>query len=164
MGKSFFKFLDTVGDGSGSKSGVVDGSSTPVILRLNGTHTDLYINRMLVHIRCARVGFSADNYGDIENLTPGVQVSIFDKETGLTIQDLCDGMCPKNNAEWGQLCYDQDPVDYGNGDRFVNVRWTFAKAGKPLVIKENQYIGVVLAANFGGLIAHTYMVNGYTKN
>lgn len=159
----FYRKMDTVGDGTGSKSGVVDGSIAPVTLRIQPRRGErkLEIHRMLIMI--SDVGsFDSGLYGNNITLTNGIDVGLYDENDRL-ILDFMDGDNIITNADWGRLCYDTNHSSYGLGDEFLALRWTFTKAGGPLNIHKNQYLGVTLADNFTGLEQHIFTCQGQLK-
>ena len=160
-----YRFLDTNGDGTGSKNANVNGSITPQVFRYDSETTHrTYLARMLVHIE--DIGpLSADDYGGITGpLTNGVLVEIRRKEDDSTVVDLVDGLPIKTNSEWSRMCYDMDIDNFGSGSDFIKVRWTFAKSGLPIYLSPNQYFCIIVQDNLTGLIKHYFMLQGtYTQ-
>jgi len=152
-----YRLLDTVGDGTGTKNATGD-YSTPQAFRISAPSGGLYmIERMIVHIRDAQA-LSADNYGNLAELTTGVSVKVYNGDTEDV--DLTDGEPIKNHADWDGQCYDGKTTDFGSGNNFYTVRWTFSKAGQPLYLHGDWNLRVELADNLTGLIKHQFRVQG----
>lgn len=154
-----YQFLSTDGQGTGTIQANGNYSTVQGEFYITpGTAHRYAIHRMLVHIQDTGP-ISADEYGALTALTNGVRVVIKDG-TDTEILDLLAGTTVKSNAQWGQMCYDATPSTYGSGLDFVNVRWTFAKSGNPLLIQQNHKLSVLLDDNLSGLSAHTFLVQG----
>ncbi|MGI9489088.1 MAG: hypothetical protein ACR2RF_25025 [Geminicoccaceae bacterium] len=160
-----YRFLDTTGDGTGTKNANVDGSSTAVTFRYNpGSGDRTEIARMIVHIEDA-APFSADEYGNLgAALTNGVLVQIRKYEDNATVIDLCDGLPVKSNSQWSRMCYDMDTDSFGAGNDHVKIRWTFAKSGSPLYIQDDEYFCIVVQDNLTGLVEHYFMIQGMVEH
>ena len=158
-----YRYLDTNGDGSGTKQATGDYSTTPTSFYIKPANGDIYlIERAIVHIRDS-AGYRADRYGDMpQALTNGIEVKMF--RNGNVSDDLTDGIPVKVNADWGRLCYDVSPVAFGAGNDFLQARWTFAKSGQPLKLGSNQSLHFMLNDDFTRLIEHTFMIQGISLN
>lgn len=154
-------FLDTNGDGTGSKNANVDGSVTPVEFKLTiPSGYRAYLSRMIVHIRDSG-SIDAGSYGNGITMSNGLQVEYTYRGRSI---DLLDGMPIQTNADWGRVCYDVSNTDFGSGDNFVQVRWTFAKAGGPLPLSGGQEFIVRVRDNLSGLEEHTFSLQGQFVN
>lgn len=152
------RFLDTVGNGTGTTSAIGD-YSTPTSFFITPPTGEIYVlERFLVQIRDA-LALSADDYGNLTALTNGIVVKVTDASGDVV--ELTDGMPIKSNADWAMHCYDSDPDNYGNGDNFIHVRWTFSKAGYPISLTEGQSLVALMQDNLTGLVQHTFKVEGY---
>ena len=160
MSRYVYRYLDTVGDGTGTKNANGNYSSTAQDFRINAPTQGMYcLERMIVHIRDA-ANMSADEYGNLNSaLTNGVTVAVYNDDT--LDCDLVDGLPIKANADWGRVCYDSEPLSYGSGDDFIRVRWTFAKAGQPIYLFDDWNLRVELNDSFTGLVEHYFMVQGF---
>lgn len=160
MTRPLFKTLDTVGDGTGSKDAGVDGSVTPVAFKYVPEHGDkTEIHRMLMHCQVSSV-CDAGKYGDVAVLDTGVTVQIRNINDDAIVLDLSNGLPVKCNADWSRVCYDMKPDDFGPGNNFVNVRWTFAKSGAPVFLQDDQYFCVIINDNLAGLVEHVFTIQG----
>lgn len=160
MGK-IYRFLDTVGDGTGTKNANVDGSSTAVTFKYVPNARDrTELHRMIVHIEDA-APFSADEYGNLgAALTNGMLVQVRKQEDDSTVLDLCDAVPVKSNSQWSRMCYDSSTDSYGAGNDNVKVRWTFSKSGSPQYIQDDEYFCIVVQDDLTGLVEHYFMVQG----
>ena len=120
----------------------------------------LHVARMVVYYE--DVGqFVTNKYGYDLVLVNGISVVVRNEDDSL-VTDLTDGVPVATNARWSALCYDTRPDDYGAGPNgSLSVRWTFANAGAPLSLSPGQYLAAELHDDFTGLVAHTFMVQGY---
>ncbi len=156
---NFFAYLDTVGNGTGSSDGAVDASGADVVLKYVPTK-GVKIHRMLVFIRDSGA-IQAERYGAISNgLTNGILMIATD---GTESVDLMGGLPVKSNADWSRNCYDMQPLTFGSGDNFVNVRWTFAKSGIPLIMEAGDSLEVTLQDDLSGLVEHRFKIEGYAS-
>lgn len=155
------RFLDTVGDGSGTKNAIGDYSAATEEFKIvPGAGEIFVINRMIVQIRDSGQ-FTASTYGALATLNNGIHVHI--KDSGGVKIDLVDNLTIKTNAEWGRVCYDTQLITWGVGDSFILVRWTFGRSGTQIWLDNSRgdYLSVDLNDNLTGLVAHTFIVQGY---
>ena len=160
--QNLFRYLDASGFGGGSKDGAVDGSSTPVILKLKPENKIVRIHQLIVHIRCSNAGFDMDDYGDVSVLANGVLVQVKALNDDRVILDLLDGMPVQNNSAWARVTDNILNADIGAGDAFVTVRWNFVNSGRPVELTNKSYFTVTIQDNLAGLVEHTFMVQGVT--
>lgn len=153
-----YRYLDTAGDGTGTKNANGNYSITPDEFKfVPGDPCE--IHRMIV---CAEdtSGMQASEYGNLGSaLTNGVKISV--ERAGVEILDLTDGITIKTNAGWGSICYDADVKTWGAGNELLTVRWTFAKTGAPLTLSNGEELIVTLNDDFTGLISHYFMIHGF---
>ena len=157
----FYHYADTVGDGTGAKVATGDHSAGQHFKVSNPLASDnvIAINRMIVRI--ADTGpLSADKYGGLAALSNGVEVLLLDG-SGATFKDLTDGLPIKTNGEWARVCHDVTIDRFGAGKHYVSVRWTFARAGQPVLLKPGWALAVNLQDDFTGLEDHTFQFQGY---
>ena len=159
-----YRFLDTVGDGSGTKGMTGDFSSTPQFFRVNSPAQGFYgIIRILVQVRSSGMT-KGETYGDLPELTNGITVAIYDKDDNIVL-DLTDGQPIKSNADWARQSYDGAMMDFGagapSGDQFFKVRWTFGEGGQPLFISKELSLRFLLNDDFTGLIEHSAQAQGF---
>ena len=161
--KILTRYLDTNGDGTGTKDAVGDYSSAAETFFITPPAGKKYtISRMLIGVQDSG-SFDAVKYGNGVTLTNGIGVATTDATVGVTV-DLLDGTLIKSNAAWGFLCYDADVKSWGAGDEFLLVRWSFDKSGVLLTLTENDALVVELNDDFTGLNAHMFLVQGYEQD
>jgi hypothetical protein len=185
------RFLDTNGDGTGTKNANGDYSDPADIFYLQpAAGKVIRLNRMIIHYEDTQ-GMTATEYGNLgAALTNGIVVRIQDdsgtisdltdgvptngivvriQDDSGTISDLTDGVPVKTNADWSRFCYDaQLSVWVSSGaptNDVAQVRWTFGKSGTMIRLDgdANERLEVVLSDSFTGLIDQYFMVQGYTE-
>lgn len=164
MGHSpFFRFLDTDGDGTGTKVAIgnYSGGQDFKYVHPRGSNTIADIHRLMVHIQDTSP-LSADEYGGLAALTNGIQLLVTDVND-VTFRDLTDGVPIKSNAHWGRFCYDFSLDTFGSGGDFCQARWTFNAAGSPLHLKPGWSFIARMSDNLTGLIDHTFNLQGIYK-
>lgn len=151
------------GDGS-NHDAAVDGSSTAVPLWRGPTEKLWAIHRLIVTIEDNAV-LAADNYGGLAALTNGISVKIMSGHhtTGILVLDLLDGDPIKSHVGWAEHCYDMQEHVFGSGNNFVVVRWTFAFAGRPLILDsfDNEKLVITISDNLSTLVAHQFQIQGH---
>lgn len=153
------RYLDTNGDGTGTKNANGNYSVTPEQFYIDGPCT---LTRMIVMIEDT-AGMQAEEYGNLGvALTNGVTITIDRSGLDNNAVNLTDGLPIKTNAEWGRLCYDVDVKSWGAGDEVFLARWTFANA-EPIKLGDGDRLEVTLNDDFTGLIEHYFKVQGYTS-
>jgi len=99
------RFLDTTGDGTGTKNAGVNGSSTPVIHRIRPAAGEtIYLSDLFVSFTAA-AQLVADGYGDLAALTNGIKVEVVSVNSAgdVTVEeDLLDGLTIKSHDHWGR--------------------------------------------------------------
>lgn len=160
----FFKHLDTVGDGSGSRDMAQDfsdatGAGKTTFKLVPAANELLMIRCLLLHIQDAGT-FDASLYGNGVALTNGILLQ--KTEEGELVQDLLDNDPVTNNGEWASHAYDWEYISTGAGDNVAVIRWSICQAGAPLLIhgNSNQAFEMVLHDNFSGLSKHHAAVHG----
>lgn len=152
-----------VGDGTNHLSNV-NGSSTPVPYWCAPSEHMWAIHRLIVTIE-DNATITADNYGGVAALTNGVSLKIMQghQTTGETVLDLMDGDDVKTHVGWAEHCYDVTEHTYGSGNNFVVVRWTFATAGRPLILRSrlNQKLVMTISDDLSTLVTHQAQVQGH---
>jgi hypothetical protein len=120
------------------------------------------IHRMIVEIE-DNATFTADNYGGVSTLTNGVELEVREGTTGALILDVLDSEDITSIADWAAHCYDMTEHTFGSGNNFAVARFTFANAGRPIVLDGDR--GEVLIArvndDLSGLVNHKFMIQGH---
>ena len=153
-----YRYLDTVGDGSGTKDAIGNMIGTP--LKFTATE-DSAIYRMIIYIEDGN-GFKASLYGALPSLTNGWELKVKDSGDN-TLLDLTDGISIHHNSQIGQVCFDVDVKDWGAGagNEGLIARWTFERSGSPIFLTAGNSLVVELNDNFTGLVHHTFAVQGF---
>lgn len=160
MSDPYFRYLDTGGDGTGTKDMAVNGAITAVPHMLIPASGEVYtVERMIIYIE-DNVAIDATNYGGISALTNGITLKILKQSDDSVVQDLLDGLPIKKNGHWARMCYDVVAGAYGNADDYLSVRWTFSKAGAPLVLTDENYLSLQVNDDLSALFGHFAMVQG----
>lgn len=146
------RFLDTVGDGSGSSLQNVDGSITPVVFKVTAAADEvLLIDRMLVDL--ADTGsLDSGAYGNNIVLTTGIEFGVIRADA--TEEAMTDQHTVKTNADWVAFCHDVDPLTFGLGDEVLTVRYTFAKDGAPVKLNPGDSFFMRINDDLTGLSEH----------
>lgn len=149
------RFLDTVGDGSGTKNAIgnYSGGATDFSI-LRGTD-DIYITDLIVTIEDA-TGCTADEYGNTgAALTNGIDINY--TRAGTTT-DLTDGVPIKTNTQWARLGGEVSIIAGGVND-IVLVWIKFARS----LALDNQFAKLAVNCNddLSGLVSHYFTVRGY---
>lgn len=162
-GNIISRLLDTNGNGTGDVEAVgkySDGElgSTDFFIAPAAGETFI-IHRMMVSYAAAK-NWSADLYGKAITLTNGIKVLVEDSD-GL-MYELTDHTV-KTNGQWAAFCYDFTLFAFGSGNDWAAVRWTFAKSGKPVILRGDygQKLIVRLNDDFDDLVEQHFLVQGY---
>ncbi len=159
--QTFYLFASDQGNGVGNINANGDYSVTPdtffiapadgVIMRLE---------RLVVHIE-DNGNLTADSYGAVNTLTNGIEIKVIDQSS--TVLDLTSAQPIQSNSDWGKFCYDVNFLEFGSGNNFVQIRWTFSRAGFPLrlVGDNDDAFTIDLNDNLSGLVTHTFQIQGY---
>jgi hypothetical protein len=161
-----FRYLDTVGDGSGNKvaTGDYSGAVEDFILA-PPAGVVYYVARMLVSIEDVNID-AIDIYGGLAAaLTNGISVLVLDG-AGATTLDLTDGLPVHQNGDWQRMCYDVSIQNQtGNSTDGLYVRWTFTRSNGIIRLNgsENESFVVRLNDPLTGLISHTFHMHGFER-
>jgi hypothetical protein len=155
--------MDTVGDGTGSIDGNIDGSVTPQILRIKASVDILYVERIIIFWQDTQP--AATKYGGIAQLANGVQL-LYKRFVGdpeeTTLIDLTAGSPIIDNSHWKALCHDEIFQSYGTGDDAATYRYTFSKdtGGSPLVLTaaNKEELQIVINDDLTGLTEHHFRI------
>jgi len=163
------QYLDTVGDGSGTKNAIGDYATTATVLKIApGTGAIYDIHRLIFSISDTGAMTTA-KYGTLNALTAGIEIYVAD-EAGINYY-LTDPDFPiKTNGELSYICFDVDYVTLGGGDTLVNGRFSFDRFtegpdnrdhGIVLHGKHGEHLGVAINDTLTGLNAHRFLVQGH---
>ena len=146
-------------DGTGTHEAIGDYSSTPV--RFTWTPLEnrtAHIHRMIISVQDTGA-FDAAKYGNNLTLTSGVSLTVRNvaddsQAHSYTVEPI------KVNAGWAAHCYDTDVKTWGTGDEILIARWTFSRAGSPMILKDTDYVSIDLNDTFVNLVAHRFVIQG----
>ena len=165
------RHLDTVGDGTGSHDANVDGSrgegeGGPVLFRINAPANKAHVIHRL-HVVIEDGGnFQTSTYGAISGgLASGLRVGYFDTTTNAILDDLTAGHPIKTNFDWSLHAYPATLNAWGGGNQHLVAIWDFAEDGCSLHVSSlqpNRCFGVEVRDDLTGLVAHEFVVYGYT--
>ena len=160
------RFLDTNGDGTGTKNAVGNYASPTEFYIQPAAGTIYRIARMIVTIEDT-TGFTATEYGNTGGaLANGVTVQT--KNDSGAITDWTDQQPVTVNSEWGKMCYDVDLKSWGAGNEILVARWTFERSGQQIRLDgddaNNERFVVSLNDDLTGLIQHYFLVQGYSES
>lgn len=158
-GHAVYKFLDTAGNGTGTKNAVGDYSSSPGTFYYQ-PDTPTRIHRLVIHIEDT-TGMQAQEYGNLGGALSAGYSLIVQNDLQQTQVDLCDGVPIKTNAGIGRYCYDVDLKSWGAGNEMLQARWTFSRAGYPLYLYKDWRLSITFNDNLSGLLEHYFMIQGY---
>lgn len=156
---NIYRFLDTVGDGSGTHQVTGNYAAEAQIFKIQAASNQvLAIKRMIVLVEDAGT-FDSGSYGNAITLTNGLILRhVNDEGTVLTLTP--DPI--KTNPHWAKYCYDTAISAYGSGNEHLAVRWTFTRGSGAIILngEKNGRIELVANDDFSGLVAHTFMMEG----
>lgn len=154
------QFMSSNGDGSGVVNLVGDYSETPTEFFIKPPAGEgIILARILIFIGDTG-NFSASGYGNGGGLTNGIELKVVANSEDV-LSDLTAGLSIKSNAEWSRYCYDVSLIDFGSGENFLSIRWTFEKSGIPVRLDADNKLVVTLNDDFSGLNQHHMLCQGY---
>ena len=157
--QAIYRYLDTNGDGTGTKNANGNYASVADEFYFQAKHA-CTIERMLIHIEDT-TGMQQQDYGNIAGgLTNGYSLVAKDK-AGVTIMDLMNGVVVKNNGAIGRTCYDVELKTWGAGNEALQARWRFSAAGQPIFLPQGHRLSITFNDDLTGLLEHYFMLQGY---
>ena len=159
------RFLDTDGDGTGTKNAIGD-YSTPEDFYIQPAAGQVYrINRILISIEDGS-GFKAGLYGGLAALSTGLSLKVEDASG--TLVDFMDGVPVKTNGQWARVCFDVDLKSWSASptEELLVVRLTFSKFGQAVRLDGDnaEKLVMTLSDNMTGLLSHYFKVQGYIES
>jgi hypothetical protein len=160
------RFLDTVGDGTGTKN--ANGNyAAATVFRIQPGANQVFVIKTLTWFMRDNSAFNSGSYGGGLTLTNGVILRT--QNGGGTIYNFMDGLNVFTNADIARLAGIIDYVDLssGTGDDFLRAVIDFEQLlGQPLTLTQtnnNERLEIVLQDNFTGLIQHRFQAGGYVQ-
>ncbi len=155
---SIYRYLDTNGDGTGTKSAIGNYASPTDFYFEAQRVTELH--RILISVEDTQ-GMQAEEYGNLgAALSNGYVIEAKDASDNV-LQDYCDGVAVTTNANLGRICYDLDLKSWGAGNELLLARFTFTRSGNPVILSAGQKLVVTLNDDFTGLLSHYFMLQGF---
>lgn len=146
----------------------VDGSVTPVRYKLrtlsalesrSGVQENgLLVRRAVIFVEDTG-NFQASQFGALPQLTNGIDFAVYDDDDTIR-SDLLGGIPIRSNAGWSRYMYDVQYLSFGSGSNYFVCRWTFERAGRPLRVSSDNYIGVQINDDLTGLDEFTVQFQG----
>jgi len=160
---ALFRFLDTVGDGSGTKNATGDYSSGQEEFLIAPAAGEVFVLEQMTISIYDQGSLAPNTYYVGNGLTNGIQVKV--KDAGADLLDLTDLVAVKTISDWSNLGarlfehknWSSAPTDH------VSILWDFAERGYPIVLDGDagQYLAVELDDDLSGLLEHYFFVQGY---
>lgn len=160
--KVFSRVLDTTGDGTGTLDMATNHVAAASYKLTPGATSAFLVHRLLLSITDTGA-FDANKFGNGLTPTNGIAVRVSD---GAGVRSwLTDSNLPiTTNGRIGTYCYDVDVKTWGIGPEELLSRWTFEKAGRPLVIDggDGEFFEVVCGPDdFSDLDSMYGVAQGY---
>lgn len=125
------RFMDSIGDGTGSINMSVDGSTTNQIFKIQANQGQiLQLSRLLIFIQDSGT-LDSGGFGNGSALTNGIIFNTV-RYAGTPEQEILPGFQEnqlpiKLNQEFKALCHDAIFSNYGSGSQSLSWRYTFTK-------------------------------------
>lgn len=155
------RFLDTVGDGTGSRDAAVDGSNTPIQFKLTSEPgRSIELDRFTVYIT-DRGNLLPDKYGKDIVMTNGILLEIQDG-VGNVVLDMLDGAPVKTNFAWQIVCFDTDSFQgkTPNDISAATFRWIVSDKVDPLTLINGQSLVATIRDDLTTLEHHSFYAQG----
>ena len=160
--ESLQRYLDTNGDGTGTKNANVNGSVTPVVFKIQPSADQaMEIGEVIIHIEDVG-GFDSGKYGNAIIMANGIEVGVYNTSNDALLRDMLDGIDVLTNHDWGRTAQDIQYLDFGTGNPGLFARWTF-NGGEPIELTEDEYLGITINDDLTGLVEHFFFAHGSYK-
>ncbi len=154
------RFLDTIGDGSGTKEFNGDYSTVSAKALIKPTKDFLFVNRLIAFISDSG-SVDSGMYGNNITLANGIEIK-HEKQDGTLIKDITEGIAIMTNADYGRFGFNLSDVSFGSGLTYVHLVLSFNKNGAPLLLKNDEQLAVYFNDNFSRLVSHTFRAGAYS--
>jgi len=153
------QFLSSVGDGSGTVNANGNYSIASDDFFIAPPAGEKYVITRMIPLLEDNSSFRAEYYTGSGALAVGVDLikSVGGVETSLTPIKI------KTISGFAGYCHDISRIDFGAGNDFITLRWTFALAGATLVLDgaTSDKLIIRLADDLSALVTHRFLVQGY---
>lgn len=152
-----FRYLDTVGDGTGTKSAIGDYSASSQAFKIVCPQDKgIVLSSFMIHL-AGTTAFTLTGYGSIAALTNGISMSLLKNGN---VYDLLDGSPIKTNDDLAHFSPKVNHLTFSGGDSLI-VPLTFDDFGFKLELNSGDYLQVTLNDNFSSLTSQYFIVKGY---
>lgn len=161
--KFLARFLDTDGDGGGTKDAASDYSDVGAGLtefKLAPAAGERFLIHDL-HIHYDDTGlFDSGKFGNSITISNGVVVQV--KNASGVIIDITDGVPCTTNADWLRYCHEVHHLNMGQGNEMLTAYFSFGKHGTSLRLDGDagEYLAVILHDDFSGLAEMYFYAEG----
>lgn len=146
------RFLDTIGDTTGSDDMNVDGSVTPQVFMLEcPPKYHVYLESVSIFIQ-DEGAFTANGYGGVAGLTNGLKVLFRQGET--VIADVTDQVPIKSNSDWMSYSFEIHNFNFSGGQSVLAMSYNLAANGRPYKLSPGQNFAVIVRDDLTGLTKH----------
>lgn len=141
-----FRYLDTVGDGSGTKNATGDYSVTPERFLIAPALDEIFLLDHLLIVLEVEATIDNSSFGRfVDPLTNGIYLRVRDKDDAIVI-DLTDGVPLKTTFDFGKYALDAVLHSFGEANDMWVVKWDLLDSGQPLILDGREKYGFSLNA------------------
>jgi hypothetical protein len=157
---SLVRFLDTNGDGTGTKNAIGNYSLVAQPFFIQPASNEIFlIYSFLMQLSDSGALFSIDEYGNLNTaLTNGLLVRL--KRAGVVTLDLLDGQPIKINDHYAHLAQQVQLIDWAGTANTLRAEFTVGAGPYVLYGSEQDRLEVLCNDNFTGLIDQTFLARG----
>lgn len=153
----FWRYLDTAGDGSGSK--VATGTYTSTLFFIEPPAGAVYdIQRLIVTVEDSEV-ISSDTYGAATLAGNGLAIR---RVSGSSIITFTDGISVMANVDWRRFCEVSQTNYAGTGNQLQAI-CEFGGAAVRLNGDRDERLEVLLGDDFSELDGHYFVAEGFQE-
>lgn len=161
------RHLDVTGDGTGSRVGNVDGSGTPVILKITPPASTVYRIFKLIVLLIDTNGFTPTEFANFgAALTTGIALQIYETDGPSEILDLFDGQDVKCNTCWSRLGFTTVLDTWGTSDEALICTFNYDEIGTVIRLDgdEDEELRFTINDDLEGLVECYVSVIGQQEN
>ncbi len=155
------RFLDTIGDGSGTNNFIGNYATPTKGIIKPGPGEILYINRLLFSV-IDNADIKASKYGGDIVLANGILIK-HEKQNGTLINNITEGMPIMKNSDYIKYGFNISDISLKEGRKHAHGVLTFSKNGTPIVLQDDEQLAVYFNDNFTGLLDHTFRAGCYSQ-
>jgi hypothetical protein len=153
----FWRFLDTDGDGTGTKEATGNYTETTTFYLQPPAGAVYVIDRLVVSVEDSDV-ITSNLYGSVL-ITNGISIQ---QVTASGLITLTDGVTITGNLDWRRFCEVEQTANAGTTNHLQAI-CTFGGSLLRLNGDQNERIEVLLEDDFSGLDGHYFMVQGFRE-